>query len=123
MNYTAIPNRLELPQKAYVGMGKCAKSHGLVQRWDIVRDMSKDLHCVQGGDAAEGTCPLCRGNLCPAKLFSPAQLQPPAPAPQSESAPESSSAAGAVDAPLEEELFVSSTKLDACADKLLESLQ
>ena len=102
--------------------GRLCEAHGLMQRWDIVRGMSRDLHCVQGGDAAEGTCPLCRGDLCPAKLFSPAQLQPPAPAPQSESAAEPSCTAGAVDAPLEEEVFMSSTKLDACADKLLESL-
>ena len=69
---------------------------------------------VQGGDAAEGTCPLCRANVDLTKLFSPAQLQPPAPVAEPEDKD--------VEDPEESE-FVSSTKLDACADQLLKSLQ
>lgn len=71
---------------------------------------------MQGGDAAEGTCPLCRADLSLAKLFSPAQLQAPAPATD----PELEQKA---EPPMEEPDFVSSTKLDACAEQLLRSLQ
>ena len=68
---------------------------------------------VQGGGAAEGTCPLCRADLNPAKIFSPAQLQPPEPAPKPDLEPDEQ----------HEEAFVSSTKLDTCAERLLQSLQ
>ena len=68
---------------------------------------------AQGGGAAEGTCPLCRADLNPAKIFSPAQLQPLAPAPKTNLEPDEQP----------EEPFVSSTKLDTCAERLLQSLQ
>ncbi len=36
---------------------------------------------AQGGDAAEGSCPICRGGLTPARVYSRAQLRALAPAP------------------------------------------
>ncbi|KAK9908100.1 hypothetical protein WJX75_002756 [Coccomyxa subellipsoidea] len=74
----------------------------------------------QGGDQAEGTCPLCRAELAPAKLFSAAQLQPPAPKDIEEEAAELEAAKGKDDDwALEEERFVSSSKLEAVV-RLLE---
>lgn len=75
---------------------------------------------AQGGDQAEGTCPLCRAELAPAKLYSAAQLQPPAPIDIEEEA----AALDAAKQPdddwaLEEERFISSSKLDAVV-RLLE---
>ena len=75
---------------------------------------------LQGGDQAEGTCPLCRAELAPAKLFSAAQLQPPAPKDIEEEAAELEAAKGKGDDwALEEERFVSSSKLEAVV-RLLE---
>ena len=65
---------------------------------------------AQGGDAAEGPCPICRGVLTPALVYSAAQLRALAPAPidlassddEEEGAPEDGA-----------RIFVSSSKLDA----------
>ena len=88
-----------------------SKLYGYVLSW--VASPSSRCAAAQGGAAAEGTCPLCRANLSPAKIFSPAQLQPPEPAPKPDLEPGEQ----------HEEAFVSSTKLDTCAERLLQSLQ
>lgn len=77
----------------------------------------------QGGDAAEGTCPLCRGNLTPAKMYTRAQLRALAPAPieldcDEEEEKEGTPPEGRGEAV---RLFVSSTKLDAIVAALEQS--
>ena len=75
---------------------------------------------AQGGDQAEGTCPLCRANLSPAKLYSAAQLRPPEPLDiEEEAAALEASKNGDKDGGnnggdwFQEQHFVSSSKLDA----------
>ncbi|BDA45031.1 Helicase-like transcription factor [Coccomyxa sp. Obi] len=72
----------------------------------------------QGGDQAEGTCPLCRANLSPAKIYTAAQLQPLMPIDIEEEAAaldasKANNKDGGGDWFQEQERFVSSSKLDA----------
>ena len=88
-----------------------SKLYGYVLSW--VASPSSRCAAAQGGAAAEGTCPLCRADVNLAKIFSPAQLQPLEPAPEPDLEPDEQP----------EEPFVSSTKLDTCAERLAQSLQ
>ncbi|CAL8469222.1 g8763 [Coccomyxa elongata] len=72
----------------------------------------------QGGDQAEGTCPLCRANLSPAKIYAAAQLRPPAPFDIEEEAAaleafKNTGKDGSGGDWFQEQRFVSSSKLDA----------
>lgn len=73
---------------------------------------------TQGGDQAEGTCPLCRANLSPAKIYTVEQLRPSAPFDIEEEAAaleasKTNDKGGSGGDWFQEQRFVSSSKLDA----------